>query len=372
MVSAQGTKPIAEWREGDRIQGFALLTRKERRQDRNGKDYLDMEVADCTGSMVAKAWSDSMALHGSYEAHQFVAVRGVVKSYRDQLQFTVDDCRVANDRDRELGFDESLLVPSTHEDIDDLYQRLSKLLEGLVDPFLLRLAQETLAVHGGALREHPAAKGIHHAYRGGLLEHTVSMAELAVAICDHYRYLRREHMLVGILFHDLGKIQELGAMPANDYTLAGRMVGHIVMGHAMLRERCAAIENFPQDVQLHLEHLVLSHQGHLEFASPVRPMTAEALALHALDDLDSKLNQLLRAAGKGESMPFLRGLSRYVYLGEDPSAFGQPVDPQAGVPLDDTTPDGLAGPAGHDEGGGDSPEGGTPGEQPGLPGLGGR
>jgi 3'-5' exoribonuclease len=307
--------PIRTWEAGDSVQGFALLTRKELRQDRNGKSFLDLEVADASGSMVAKVWSDSPALNGRFEAHQFVAFRGSVKNYRDQLQLTIDDCREATEGDRHYGFDETKLIPSTREDIDDLWMRLQRIYEEQVErPVMRRLAAETLAVHGAALREHPAAKSMHHAYRGGLLEHVVSMAELAVLICNHYRDLDRDLVLLGVLFHDLGKLRELGAMPVNDYTLEGRLVGHVVIGRDLLMERCAAIEGFPDELRLLLEHLVLSHQGRKEFASPVEPMTPEALALHFIDDLDSKINQLRTSREAATGMQYHRGFGRFVYL----------------------------------------------------------
>lgn len=313
-------QPIRTWEAGDSVQGFALLTKKEMRQDRNGKSFLDMEIADASGSMVAKVWSDSPALNARFEPHQFIAFRGSVKNYRDQLQLTIDDCREATEGDRHYGFDESKLIPSTREDIDDLWTRLERIYsEDVERPVLRRLAAETLAVHGKSLREHPAAKAMHHAYRGGLLEHVVSMAELGKVVCGHYRDLDRDLVLVGVLFHDLGKLRELGAMPANDYTIEGRLVGHVVIGRDLLIERCAAIEGFPCDLRLLLEHMVLSHQGKKEFASPVEPMTPEALALHFIDDLDSKINQLRASREAAPGMQFHRGLGRYVYLPPPPS-----------------------------------------------------
>ena len=332
-------QPIATWQAGDQVQGFALLAKKELRQDRNGNSYLDMVLADASGSMTAKVWGDTPALHGSYEAHSFVAFRGLVKSYKDQLQIAVDDCRETTDGDRQYGFDEKLLIPSSPEDVDDLWARLKGIYpEEVKDPMLRRLVVETLELHGPALREHPAAKAMHHAYLGGLLEHTVSMAELALKVVGHYRELDRDLVLTGILFHDLGKILELGAMPANDYTLPGRLVGHVVMGRDLLRERCAAIEGFPADVQLHLEHLVLSHQGRREYGAPVEPMTEEALVLHFIDDLDSKINQFRNQRRQSpEEVQFLRGLGRYVYL---------PV-------LDGTTPPGATPAAAADDDEGD-------------------
>ena len=307
--------------------GFALLTRKERRQDRNSQDYLDLELTDATGSMPGRVWADSPALKGEYEAHDFVAFKGSVKSYRDRLQISVHDCREATDEDRARGFDEGLLVPSTREDINDLWQRLNAIYpDALERPILQRLAVETLQEFGGTLREHPAAKVIHHAYRGGLLEHVVSMAELAQKICSHYRELDSDLVLVGVLFHDLGKTIEIGAMPVNDYTMPGRLVGHVVIGRDMVRELCARIPEFPEDLQLHLEHLVLSHQGRKEYGSPVEPLTAEALALHFVDHLDSSLAQLRQARESGGGFQFVRGIGRYIYLGpEDETAGSEPA-----------------------------------------------
>jgi hypothetical protein len=145
------------------------------------------------------------------------------------------------------------------------------------------------------------------------------MAELGMHVSDHYVEVDRDLILLGVLFHDLGKIQEIGAMPANDYTTPGRLVGHVIFGRDMLLERCAAIENFPADLRLHLEHLILSHQGRLEFGSPVQPMTAEALALHFIDDLDSKLAQLRQASESEPALQFLKGFGRYIYtsLGDE-------------------------------------------------------
>jgi 3'-5' exoribonuclease len=316
MVKLRRNAPIRTWEAGDAVQGFALLTKKELRQDRNGRDFLDLELADASGAMAAKVWADSPALAGQFEPHQFVAFKGSVKSYRDQLQASIDECRTATEEDRRFGFDESLLVPSTREDIADLWARLGRLLGGEVRrPVLRRLAAETLAVHGEALREHPAAKSMHHAYRGGLLEHVVSMGELALAVARHYRDLDVDLLLLGVLFHDLGKLRELGAMPANDYTLEGRLIGHVVIGRDLLRDRIAAIPGFPEDLQLQLEHLVLSHQGKKEFSSPVEPMTPEAVALHFIDDLDSKVNQLRAARETSPGIVYHRGFGRFVYLG---------------------------------------------------------
>jgi 3'-5' exoribonuclease len=318
-MTRRSNEPVSSFEDGDTVSGFAYLAKMERRQDKNGRDFLDLVLKDASGSITGKVWSDSSALNGDFALHDFVAFRGNVQSYRDQLQLNVRECRKAVESDRQHGFDESLLIPSTRLSIEELERRLAEILDQEIEhPALRRLAEETLESHGEALREHPAAKMIHHAFRGGLLEHVVSMAELAVEVCGHYPELNRDLVLLGVLFHDLGKTQELGAMPNNDYTLEGRLVGHVVMGRDLLRERCRAIPDFPTDLQLHLEHLILSHQGRLEFGSPVQPMTPEAIALHFIDDLDSKLAQLREASEKEPPLQYLTGFSRFLYTGFAP------------------------------------------------------
>lgn len=306
--------PIAEWQAGDSVSGFALVSRKERRQDRNARDYVDLELVDTTGSVFGKIWADSAAIDADFEASDFVAFRGLVKSFRDQIQLNIDQCRRAEDADREHGFDEAKLIPSTPEDPEDLWRRLEAVCRSIQNPHLERLARETLAIHGKALKEHPAAKTIHHAYRGGLLEHVVSMLELAVRIAEHYREIDRDLLLVGVLFHDLGKLLEIGAMPANNYTDEGQLVGHITLGRDLLRERCQAIPDFPRETLLQLEHLVLSHHGELEYGSPVVPRTVEALVLNVIDNLDAKLAQIRQAAQRQSGFQYLRGLGRRMYL----------------------------------------------------------
>jgi 3'-5' exoribonuclease len=327
MTPSLRNEPIRNFKEGDSVAGFGLVTKKELRQDKNGRDFLDLVLVDASGSISAKVWSDSRALEGDYDQHDFVAYSGLVQKYRQQLQLNVKECRRATEADIEHGFDKAGIVPSTRFDIVELEDRLKTIYpESIERPVLQRLASETLDAYSAELKEHPAAKMIHHAYRGGLLEHVVSMAELAICVSDHYEEIDRDLMLLGVLFHDLGKIREIGAMPANDYTAPGRLVGHVVFGRDMLLERCAAIEDFPADLRLHLEHLILSHQGRLEFGSPVRPMTSEAQALHFIDDLDSKLAQIRQASENEPALQYLNGLSHYVYTRLADESDSQPDD----------------------------------------------
>lgn len=317
MGVVRRNEPIATWEDGDFVQGFALLSRKDVRQDRNGRDYMDVEMTDTSGHVIGKIWPDSPAIKGQFVEKDFVSFKGTVRLYRDQTQLNIDYCRAARDSDREDGFDPALLIPSTREDIDDLCRRLEAIVPGgLESEPLRRLGEEAQRRYGTELRVHPAAKSIHHAYRGGLLEHVVSMAELATKVCDHYPEIDRDLVLLGVYFHDLGKLREIGAMPRNDYTFEGQLVGHIVIGVQMVRECCAAVSGVTAEQQCHLEHLVVSHHGRREYGSPIEPATPEAFVLHFIDNLDSKLNQLreLRHGG-AEGMHYVKALGRTMYFG---------------------------------------------------------
>lgn len=287
-------EPISSWEDGDFAQGFALVSRKEVRQDRKGRDYIDLELSDASGSLPAKIWPDSPAKKASFGEKSFVAFKGTVRQFREQNQLNLDYCRLAEDTDRADGFDEALLVPTSPVGVEELWRRFSEIYPSSLERSELQLlAEEIIARHGDALREHPAAKSIHHAYRGGLLEHVVAMAELAGDVCARYPELDRDLILMGVLLHDLGKTVEIGAMPANDYTLEGQLIGHITIGHQMLKSACQALDGVvPKALEQHLEHLVLSHHGKREYGSPMEPATSEALVLNWIDSLDSQLNQL--------------------------------------------------------------------------------
>ncbi len=327
MGVVRRNEPIATWEDGDFVQGFALLSRKDVRQDRNGRDYMDVEMTDTSGSVPGKIWPDSPAIKGRFAEKDFVTFKGTVRLYRDQTQLNIDHCREIRESDRENGFDPALLIPSTRENIDDLEQRLQAIVpDALQHEALRRLAEEAQRRYGGALREHPAAKSIHHAFRGGLLEHVVSMAELAMKVCDHYPQVNRDLVLLGVYFHDLGKLREIGAMPRNEYTFEGQLVGHIVIGTQMLHECCAAVEGIADELRCQLEHLIVSHHGRREYGSPIEPSTPEAFVLHFIDNLDSKLAQLRELRDSGISgMHYVKPLGRSIYFesaGEPPK--GEP------------------------------------------------
>lgn len=319
MPVVRQNEPISSWEEGDFVQGYVLVQRKDVRHDRNGREYLDLELCDASGQLSAKIWPDSPAISSKFSEKDFIAFKGTVRAYREQLQINLDHCRRVNDSDRDKGFDIANIVPSTPEDMDDLWRRLEAIFpNALKHPKLRQVAEEAQRRFGTQLREHPAAKTIHHAYRGGLLEHVVKMAELAMMTADHYPELNRDLLLLGVYFHDLGKIRELGAMPNNDYTLEGQLVGHIVIGTGLMRECCDAVEGLPEALRFQLEHLIVSHHGRREFGSPIPPSTPEAFVLHAIDDLDSKLNQFAGHRRSGaEGVQYIKALGRSIYFAPD-------------------------------------------------------
>lgn len=330
MPVVRNNEPITEWQDGDFAQGFALVVRKEAREDKRGRDYFDLELADGSGAMVAKIWPDSPAMKGAFDEKDFVAFKGQVKSFRDQLQLSVDHIRRVRDGDAADGFDADALIPTAPEGVEPLWQRLLAVFPGAVEREpLQRLAQETLRRYGDRLKVHPAAKSIHHAFRGGLLQHLVYMSELAVAVCRQYPEVDRDLVLLGILFHDLGKLEELGPMPDNEYTVKGQLVGHIVLGQNMLRTCCSAVAaegvDIPEHLSLHIQHLILSHHGRREYGSPVEPTTAEAWVLHIIDLLDSKMNHLRSAyRTEGDGIHYLHRTNTRVFF--DPQLDGSAAD----------------------------------------------
>lgn len=316
MARIRENEPIASWEESDLVQGFALIARAEVRVDRNGREYVDLELADASGRVSGKVWPDSPAMKGDPPIRGFAAYQGIVHRHKGDLQVNLDRYRaVTDDERRSADFDEGRLVPSAPVPLEELDARLRAVVPGSLEKEWAReLAVRTLARHGDELRVHPAARSIHHAVRGGLLHHTVTMLELAVDVCARYPELDRDLVLLGLLFHDLGKTRELGALPDNDYTFEGELVGHVAIGHAMLRDLLGGLA-VPETDRVHLEHLVLSHHGRREYGSPVEPATAEALVVSQLDALDSKLAQLREARERGErGLVFLRPLGRSVWL----------------------------------------------------------
>lgn len=296
---------------------------KELRPTKVGGEFLDLRLQDASGQVVGRLFDDVNRYSAQFEAGDFVRVDGRAQTFNGQLQLKVSAIRrVHAEQDRREGFREEDCVLSAPRPIGDMWSELEARVAAVTHPSLRVLLRRVLDDHGAALREWPAAQVIHHAYRGGFLEHLCSMAAAAADLARLYE-ADADLLLAGVILHDIGKLQELSYdRGLVSYTRDGNLLGHITQGVLLVRSMAAQIPDFPDDVRVHLEHLILSHHGTKEHGSPVEPKTMEAFILAAVDDLDARLNQVRRAiaedAGEGEFTAWHKKLNRVLYKG--PSA----------------------------------------------------
>jgi 3'-5' exoribonuclease len=280
---------VADLAPGTRLETTFLIHSKERKTASNGRPYLDLELRDASGVIKAKVW-DCDRLDQDVEPEDFVWVQGNVDAYRGTPQVVVAKLR----RCRDEEIDPRDYLPRSKRDPEEMYaallDRVRRLAEGPVRALLLAVFEDPAIAEKYKLA--PAAMSYHHAYLGGLLEHALSLIELGDAVCDHYPSLRRDLVLAGLLLHDIGKIEELAFRRGLRYTTRGQLLGHITIGLEIVNEKMRAIPDFPAGVRDQLEHIILAHHGELEFGSPKEPAFPEALAVHALDNLDSKLDSM--------------------------------------------------------------------------------
>lgn len=276
--------------EPQSFQGFLLIKQRTVKMTKRGDPFLHLTLADATAAVTGVVFAD----HSAYETLRdpetvFIALRGVVENNPTYgMQLVIREARPVRDADRELGFDESRLIPSTPYDIDVLWDEALELVESIAEEALREVVRELLTAHEEKLRRAPAARTIHQAYRGGLLEHMVFVARDARYYADKYPELDADLLLAGALLHDIGKLGELDDGPPYDYTDAGRLMGHLYQGARMIEDaaRAADLEN---DKTMQLVHLILSHHGEREYGAVTTPKTREAVLLHYLDNIDAKL-----------------------------------------------------------------------------------
>jgi 3'-5' exoribonuclease len=300
--------------------GFFLCAAKEVRTGRGGGEFLILLLQDASGQVTAKLFDDVPRYAAEFDAGEFVRVEGQGSLYNGQVQLVVSSIRrVYPGQDRREGFREDECILSAPRPIDEMWRELNARVEAVDDPHLKVLLARVLADHGERLREWPAAQSIHHAYRGGFLEHLVKMAEVGTTIARAYD-ADADLVLAGVLLHDIGKIEELDWSPgATSYTRDGNLVGHIALGLVLVRDTIRGIRDFPEDLRAQVEHLVLSHHGSRDHGSPVEPKTVEAFILAMVDDLDAKLNQVRRAVredtGDEDFTGWHKRLGRVLYKG---------------------------------------------------------
>jgi 3'-5' exoribonuclease len=274
--------------------GFYLCARKERRSGRSGTEYLDLVLQDVSGEIRAKVFQDVDTLGQQFDAGEFVKVQGRGNSFNQRLELILDKIRrVIPDRDAGDGFREEDAIPTAPRPLDEMWAELQGHLERVTDRHVAALLSRLVSANEAQLRIWPAAQLVHHAYRGGLLEHVLQIIRVATFLADAYG-ARRDLVLAGAVLHDIGKLRELSYDVATEYSVEGNLVGHIALGVGMVRDAAREIEDFPDGLLLEIEHLILSHHGARELGSPVEPMTVEAFILAAADDLDATVHQVRR------------------------------------------------------------------------------
>jgi 3'-5' exoribonuclease len=274
--------------EGKLFDGFFLVLAKQQRTTKQNKAYLNLTLGDKTGPMEARVWELSdPRIAKDFDRGDMVKVRGSISRYDDRAQMKVDQLRKA-----QAGEADKLdMLPATSQDVGVLWRQLEASVESLTNPDLRRLLHALLAdtALAQAYREAPAARQLHHAWLGGLLEHVVSLLGLADRVAAHYPLLDRDLLVTGVILHDVGKIRELEWETGFDYTVEGVLLGHIQMGVTLVEKTIATLPDFPDRLRTLVLHMILSHHGKLEFGSPKLPMIPEALVLNFLDDLDAKM-----------------------------------------------------------------------------------
>ena len=276
--------------------GYFLCTYKEVRAGRSGSEFLFLSLQDSSAQTVAKLLTDVDRYKNEFEAGEFVRVEGHGSFYNGQLQLVLSSIRrVHADQDRLEGFREEDCILSAPRPIDEMWAELQEHLRAIKNDHIRVLLNRIVSDNEAQLRVWPAAQAIHHAYRGGFLEHITKMAEVGRLVARAYG-ANEDLVLAGVVLHDIGKLQELAYEGgAGSYTRDGNMVGHIALGIIMVREQVNGIANFPAELRAQLEHLVASHHGIREHGSPVEPKSIEAFILASVDELDAKLNQVRKA-----------------------------------------------------------------------------
>ncbi len=274
------------------VRGVFLVEEKSLLETKNGDPYVAMSLSDKTGRIAARIWDGAVAAFNSFDAGDYIFIKGISQAFKSQIQL-----RVLSVKSLEKSLiDIKDFLPHTKFSIDAMWDEFGRILKSIKDRELhdlLKAIFEDKTIQDEFKRA-PAAKRMHHAYIGGLLEHTLSVAKLAKMISRYYPWLDSDLLLCGALLHDIGKIEEFSYdAPPIDYTDKGRLLGHLVIGTNIIERflTLTCMDKEGQKAKL-LLHMILSHHGHKEFGSPVLPMTEEALVLHLIDDLDAKLNFL--------------------------------------------------------------------------------
>ena len=267
-----------------------VVASKQVKAKKNGEPYLALVLADRTGQLEAKMWDNVEEFLDVFEQDDFLKVKGLINKYKNRFQLTVHKLR----RMEEVDIDFTDYLPKTTKDIGELWRTLTEFVGTFQNTHLKALVELFMADPEIAerYRNAPAAKTLHHAYIGGLLDHVVSLFRSCDLMSRNYPQVNRDLLLTGAFLHDIGKIQELTYNRAFSYSTRGQLLGHMIIELEMLQAKLAKLPDFPGELKTLLEHLIISHHGQYDFGSPKLPMFPEALMLHYLDDLDSKMEAM--------------------------------------------------------------------------------
>lgn len=284
-------KYIESLREGERINEIYLCKVRQSALTKAGKPYDSLILQDKTGTLDAKIWEPGSVGIDEFDTLDYIAVMGDVISFQGNLQLNVKRVR----RVAEGEYDPTDYLPISTQDVDEMYGKLKELIATVRQPYLRKLL-DSFFVEDPEFEKrfkfHSAAKTVHHGFVGGLLEHTLSVANHCSYFASVYPMLNHDLIVSAAIFHDIGKLDELSVFPENDYTDAGQLLGHIVIGTEMVGERIRTIPGFPKGLENELKHCILAHHGELEFGSPKKPALAEALALSFADNIDAKMETI--------------------------------------------------------------------------------
>lgn len=281
---------IDSFEEGNTIQGFYLCVSKNLRHTRSGDLYLDLELRDITGHISAKIWDNVSDLNKKFDAGNAVAVSGEVEIFLDKNQLSIKKIKKATVQYySRFGFDPANIVPTSNLDPEKMWKDIQKITESLKNNHLKKLVLSIFKENKKKIMYHPASVNMHYNYRSGFLEHILRMANIAKKITLLYD-LDRDLVIAGVLLHKIGKIREINSEYLINYTREGNLLGHNVMGRDMLREYVKSMQNFPSEYSQKLEHIILSHQGRYEWKSHKLPSFPEALLLHLIGFMDSRMS----------------------------------------------------------------------------------
>jgi 3'-5' exoribonuclease len=314
----------------DQVEAPFLVRDKTIGMAKNGKSYMTLKLMDCTGEVEGRIWDRVDEFSARFNRDDFVQVSGKASVYLGKMQLVIQELYRLDEADIDLVD----FLPVSARPVDEMVAELEAMIDMLTDPDLKKLMGQFLSdtdFMAGYTRA-PAAKAMHHVCLGGLLEHSLAVANLAADICLRYPDLNRDLLIVGALLHDIGKVAELRYQRSFEYTDAGKLIGHIVIGVEMVEDKIRRLGTFPSDLSVHLKHLLLSHHGQYEYGSPKRPKTMEAVILNFLDDLDSKINGVRTHIDRepdSESSwtKYHKHYDRYFFKGTEQTALSDQADP---------------------------------------------